>query len=153
MDLTHDKLMHQGAALVIQTLQLIEEDQVRAISQKEASTVKSAPKLFKETCQIDWNQSLDTIYNHIRGLSPYPTAWTYLYDEDQKQILKLYEVRKELEPHTYKVGQVIVAKKMLKIAVHQGYIVLEKIQLEGKKAMPVKELLNGLRLSEKANVR
>lgn len=149
----HDKLMHQGAALVIQTLQLIEEDQVRAISQKEASTVKSAPKLFKETCQIDWNLSLDTIYNHIRGLSPYPTAWTYLYDEDQKQILKLYEVRKELEPHTYKVGQVIVAKKMLKIAVHQGYIVLEKIQLEGKKAMPVKELLNGLRLSEKANVR
>jgi len=149
----HDKLMYQGAALVIQTLQLIEEDQVRAISQKEASTVKSAPKLFKETCQIDWNQSLDTIYNHIRGLSPYPTAWTYLYDEDQKQILKLYEVRKELEPHTYKVGQVIVAKKMLKIAVDQGYIVLEKIQLEGKKAMPVKELLNGLRLSEKANVR
>lgn len=149
----HDKLMYQGADLVIKTLHLIYNDNVEPISQKEISLIKLAPKIHRDTCKINWNKSLDSIYNHIRGLSPYPAAWTHLYDDDQEQLLKIYEVQKITAQHNSKVGTLLQEKKSLKVAVKDGYIILKKIQLEGKKAMPVDTLLNGLKLSEKANVR
>jgi methionyl-tRNA formyltransferase len=149
----HDTLMVQGAYLVVKTIELIESDTATFISQKEAIEINPAPKIHRDTCKINWNDDLDVIYNHIRGLSPYPTAWTALYNEENEQLLKLYEVQKENVEHKKPSGALVADKTSLKIAVKNGYISLEKVQLQGKRAMSVQELLNGLKLSKNAYVR
>ncbi len=149
----HDILMLEGANLVLRTLNLIAKGVANPIPQKEVKSLKIAPKIHRETCKIDWNKDLDTIYNHIRGLSPYPTAWTKLHDNEQTLLLKVYEVDKKFILHQYETGLVIINKSFMKIAVKNGFLELKKIQLEGKKAMKVHELLNGLKLSKNAFVR
>lgn len=148
----HDNLMELGANLVLKTVKLIEEGTVTPIKQEETKELKPAHKIHKETCRINWELPIDDIYNHIRGLSPYPTAWTNLTNEDKTVPFKIYMASKEIEEHDLKNGSLIATKKELKIAVKDGFIILLEIQLPGKRKMDVKDVLNGLKLSEKAHV-
>lgn len=149
----HDKLMVLGAELVLRTVDLISEDRVMTEKQVVGEEIKSAYKIYKETRQIDWNKSIDEIHNHIRGLSPYPTAWTNLINDGETIFLKIYKASKERESHKHKIGKIVVSRKELRVATEFGYIKLEEIQLPGKKKMPVSALLNGLKLTENAQIR
>jgi methionyl-tRNA formyltransferase len=139
----HDKLMHTGSKLVLTTANSIKTNTAETVPQKNASDIKTAYKLNKENCKIDWNKSLDNIYNHIRGLSPYPAAWCTLVNGKDQLDIKIYKADKEYMNHNHTIGSVISTKKELKIAVASGFIVLQEIKLPGKRAMDVKSLLNG----------
>lgn len=149
----HDKLMHLGANLVLNTTELIANE--KAITKKQViqGTLKSAYKIYKETCKINWTKPIEEIYNLIRGLSPYPTAWTNLINNGETIFLKIYLVSMQKEAHDIEVGKVIATKKELKVAVEGGFIGLEEIQLSGKKRMPISALLNGLKLADNAQIR
>lgn len=138
----HDKLMHLGSDLVIDTLKLIKANNVTTTIQPEKIT-KAAYKIHTETCKINWNDSLDNIYNLIRGLNPYPAAWTNFTNDEKESKLKIFEVEKELENHTHEVGKVITDKKTIKIATKEGYLKVLSLQLSGKKRMDTPSLLNG----------
>ena len=148
----HDNLMHLGADLVLKTVKQIQNGKVVRTKQDFDSDVKSAPKIHKETCQIDWNQSLEQVYNQIRGLSPYPTSWTTLMNNDEEIFLKIYKAIKEKEEHNLKKGQIIYTKKEMKVAVKGGYILLLEIQLPGKRKMEIRDVLNGLKLAKTATM-
>ena len=148
----HDKLMYLGADLVLETINKIENKEIIPSKQQEEAPLKEAHKLHKETCEIDWQQNIPTIYNFIRGLSPYPTAWTTLYNGEEELFLKIYLAKKDLEFHQLKIGSIVATKKELKVAVMGGFINLLEIQLPGKRKMATKEVLNGLKLTKNAYV-
>src|SRR5690606_17841703 len=102
-----------------------------------------AHKLNKDNCKIDWKASLETIYNLIRGLSPYPAAWCTLLNGNDTLDVKIYKVEKEVISHSNRVGAIISTKKEIKVAVSNGYIIIKEIKLPGRRAMDVKSLLNG----------
>ena len=147
----HDKLMHLGAGLVTETVALIQKDKVTTYKQPELEE-KSASKLNPANCKIDWTASLDAIYNKIRGLNPFPAAWTTIYNNDQEIAAKIYAVKKEVAHHQKKGGKIIYSKKELKVAVQNGYIIIEEIKLAGKKKMDVKSLLNGYVFTEESKM-
>lgn len=144
----HDKLMNLGAALIVKTVAAIKQGTVNPIPQSglmQESEIKHAPKIFKEDCQIDWAKDNSTIYNFIRGLSPYPTAYTHL----DNKVLKVYKTEKELVPHSYEAGSFISdGKTYLKVATLDGFIKLREIQIEGKKRMDVADFLRGYKSEE-----
>lgn len=146
----HDKLMLLGAETVIETLTLIENGNLVTRIQKENPELKTAYKLNKENCKIDWTKSAEEIYDLIRGLSPYPTAWCYVQDKNQEWNVKINEAKMTLEKHSILNGSLICSKKEMKIAVKDGYIEIVSIQFPGKKLMNVGELLNGMAFSENA---
>ncbi len=148
----HDKLMTLGADLVAKTLLDIEKGTIDPKSQANEGTLKEAPKIFKEDCRINWSQDGKDIENFIKGMSPYPTAWTHLNQERETVILKIFEATFIKMSHNSKIGSIIKSKKELKIAVRDGFIVLLKIQLPGKRAMNILEVLNGLQLKENAYI-
>jgi len=148
----HDKLMHLGAATVVKTVARIQEGNFETTKQPDSNDLKDAHKLFKETCQIDWNQSAEDIYNFIRGLSPYPAAWTTLTNGEQSLTTKIYKANVEVEKHELPTGSLIFTKKEMKVAVQGGYLNLDEIQLQGKKRMLVRDLLNGLNLEKNAKM-
>ncbi|WP_201288796.1 methionyl-tRNA formyltransferase [Polaribacter septentrionalilitoris] len=143
----HDRMMHTGAQLVSKTVDLIATNKVTTIKQPELEE-KSAPKLNPENTKINWNDSLDHIYNKIRGLNPFPTAWTYIYNNNEKILAKVYAIRKEKEDHRFEIGKLITSKKELKVAVQNGFIIIDEIKLSGKKKMDSKSLLNGFSFSK-----
>lgn len=147
----HDKLMEVGSNLVVKTVQQIEKGIVKTVKQPEIEE-KSAPKIFTETCKINWDNSLSDIYNLIRGLNPYPAAWTTLINNDDEIKVKIYDVKKESASHQHKPGKVITSKNDIKVAVNGGYIIIESLQLAGKKQMDSKSLLNGFRFHENAHM-
>lgn len=149
----HDKLMTTGAQLVIKTLQAIEEGPVKTISQKEAGDLKSAHKLTKENTRIDWSRPMDDTYNFIRGLSPYPSAWTMLTNGNDEVMMKIYETEKEPSETREETGSIIQEDKNVKISMPGGYLVLKEVQLPGKRKMAVKDLLNGYNFFPNAKVR
>lgn len=135
----HDRLMLQGAELVLKSVQAIESGNYQPIPQDE-SLVSSAPKIFSETCEINFNQSTQKVHDFIRGLSPYPTAWTMLNDLK----LKIYKAEQNIEIHDFPIGKFISDNKNhLKIATKDGFINLLELQLQGRKRMNVKAFLNG----------
>ncbi len=148
----HDKLMHIGAQLVLKTVHAIENDNYPQIDQSDLITanepVKNAPKIFKTDCRIDWNRSEDEIHNKIRGLSPYPAAFTDFVSPDGKIIpVKIFRSRKENKMHVLATTTIITdSKSYIKIAVKNGYILLDEIQIAGKKRMAVDEFLRGFQL-------
>ncbi len=146
----HDKLMNIGSNCVVKTLQLIETNKAQTTHQADNPKIKTAYKLNKENCKIDWTKSVTEIYNLIRGLSPYPSAWCVFKDEDQEWNVKIYESYAIKEKHTFSVGQLIATKNEIKVAVKDGFIQINNLQFPGKRKMLVKELLNGIRFSEKA---
>lgn len=148
----HDRLMYLGAETVIKTVERIQNGNFETTKQVTNNELKVAHKIHRETCEIDWSKPLDEIYNFIRGLSPYPAAWTTLFNADQKIITKIYKTSLLPEQHKLATGSLVFNKKELKVAVQGGYINLEEIQLQGKKRMYVKDVLNGLNLDKNAKM-
>ncbi len=148
----HDRLMLLGALLVIRTVKQIENDSVTTFQQKGMSPLKIAPKISKETCEIDWRKSIEEIYDHIRGLSPYPTAWSTLMNGNDAIFIKIYSAAKQFEAHNFEVGKVLFDKKTMKVAVHGGFIQLMEIQLAGRRKMEIQDALNGGNFSESAHM-
>jgi methionyl-tRNA formyltransferase len=146
----HDRLMNLGSATVLETLALIERGNVTTTIQKENPEIKTAYKLNKENCKIDWTKPAVEIYNLIRGLSPYPSAWCFISDKNEEWNVKIHEAKMTLEHHNYSIGSLICSKKEMKIAVKDGFIQLLSIQFPGKKKMSTPELLNGMTFSENA---
>lgn len=148
----HDRLMQLGAKTVLKTVERIQNDNFETTKQPNNEDLKVAYKIHRETCEIDWNKPIEDIYNFIRGLSPYPAAWTTLENADSKIITKIYKANILLEHHNLGIGTLVFDKKEMKVAVQEGYLNLEEIQLQGKKRMQVKDLLNGLNLEENAKM-
>lgn len=148
----HDRLIHLGSKTVINTLELIEKGNVITTIQKDASEIKSAFKLNKENCKIDWTKSALEINNLIRGLSPYPAAWCILSDKKEEWNVKIYDTKVLFEDHDLTTGTLICTKKEMKIAVENGYIQILNLQFPGKKKMTASEFLNGISFSTEAKV-
>ncbi|WP_297706981.1 methionyl-tRNA formyltransferase [uncultured Eudoraea sp.] len=146
----HDSLMILGAELVLKTVSLIENNQVVTQKQPLESTFKTADKINKETCKINWEEAAENIYNHIRGLSPFPAAWTNLNNDDELIVIKIYKAKWRKEEHNFKPGSVLFTKKELKVASSGGYVYLTELQLPGKRKMAVIDVLNGLKIKESA---
>lgn len=146
----HDKLMFLGANTVVDTVDLILSGQENPIPQTELiqaekMNLKAAPKIFKETCQINWNQSAQAVHNFIRGLSPYPAAWSTLLDaEGEKRVVKIFQSRIVDRQHQLAMGSILQEEKdELLVAVQDGFIAIEMMQLPGKKRLPIGDLLRG----------
>ena len=143
----HDKLMLQGGETVLRTVEAIVGGNVTAIAQDDMSVgeLRPAPKIFRDTCHINWQGSVDGVYNFVRGMSPYPAAWCELVNaNDEVVALKIYSVSKEYAQHDKVAGTIVTdGKNYIKVAVAGGYISLDEVQLAGKKRMPVADLLRG----------
>ena len=144
----HDKLMVLGAQLVLKTIDAVINDDIKSRPQssfiQNESELKPAPKIFKETCEIDWNKPAQEVHNFVRGLSPYPAAWTEFEVNGEKLNFKIFDTKVIIEPHSYSAGKIIIDNKTtLQVAVQDGFIEILDIQLSGKKRMKVKDFLNG----------
>jgi methionyl-tRNA formyltransferase len=148
----HDRLMELGSKTVIDTLEMIEKGNVSTIIQKDTADIKTAYKLNKENCKIDWTKSAQEINNLIRGLSPYPAAWCFFEDKNEEWNVKIYEAKIISEEHNHPIGSLICTKKEMKIAVRNGFIQILNLQFPGKKKMSAPELLNGIAFSAEAKV-
>jgi methionyl-tRNA formyltransferase len=148
----HDRLMVLGSKTVIDTLKVIENGNVITTIQEDDTEIKTAYKLNKENCKIDWTKSGNEINNLIRGLSPYPASWCFLKDKNEELSIKIYEAKLISESHSYEAGSLISSKKEIKIAIKDGFIQILSLQLPGKKRMQVGELLNGITFSDTAKV-
>ncbi|MDR1517304.1 MAG: methionyl-tRNA formyltransferase [Dysgonamonadaceae bacterium] len=150
----HDKLMELGAALVLKTVDAIIDNAVKPISQSDflhpAETLKPAPKLFKETCHVDWGQASETIRNFVRGLSPYPAAWTELVLPDKTRLsFKILDASIAEKPHSLLSGSIETDNKsVVNVASADGFVSLLDIQLAGKKRMKIKDFLNGFKFPD-----
>lgn len=146
----HDRLMALGQDTVIKTLQFIESGTATTTVQPQEGDLKTAYKLNRENCKIDWNAPGKAIHNLIRGLSPYPAAWSFIKDGGQEWNVKFYEARFIPDNHIHSPGQIISGKKEIKIAVDGGYIEVVSLQFPGKKRMTAAELLNGMQFTTEA---
>ena len=147
----HDKLMVMGAGMVTETVGLLLEDKIDAIPQEKLINddieLKSAPKIFRETCQLDFGMTVENAHNFVRGLSPYPAAWAELKFPELSEplVLKIFETKPEITAHNLKPGTVLSdGKKEAKIALADGYLHLISIQAPGKKRMNTGDFLRGL---------
>lgn len=151
--IVHDRLMLLGGTLVIETVNAIINGTVKSIPQEEMAVVgelRPAPKIFKDTCRIDWNNSVKKIYDHVRGLSPYPAAWTELYQPDAELLspVKIYQTEKIVKAHTRQAGSIETdGKTYLHVAVADGFIDVKSLQLPGKKRLSTEELLRGFKIT------
>lgn len=147
----HDKLMNAGTDLVIETIERIAAGAIAPVDQQtiEPQVVRDAPKIFKETCRIDWSASCDTIRNLVRGLSPYPAAWSELHKEGASPIgVKIFRVHAEICPadRLPASGTLVTdGRTFMKVACADGYLFLDELQLAGKKRMAVADLLRGFK--------
>jgi len=147
----HDKLMQLGAELVNETVALIKNNSATTYKQPELEE-KSASKLDPSNCKIDWTASLEVTYNKIRGLNPFPAAWTNIHNNGEIISAKIYKIKKEIAVHQFESGKIIWTKNELKVAVKNGYIWIGDIKLAGKKKMDAKSLLNGYVFTENAKM-
>ena len=143
----HDRMMMQGAALVQKTVDLIAEGKAEAIDQEQFMTdepLRPAPKIFKETCEIKWT-STEEVYNFVRGLSPYPAAWTTLHTQDRKEVvMKIFKTRKETAlPDVKEPTLQTDGKTYLRVALPDGHLYLTEVQISGKKRMQIADFLRG----------
>ena len=147
----HDKLMNAGTDLVVETIERIASGAIAPVDQQtiEPQVVRDAPKIFKETCRIDWSASCDTIRNLVRGLSPYPAAWSELHKEGASPIgVKIFRVYAETCPadRLPAPGTLVTdGRTFMKVACADGYLFLDELQLAGKKRMAVADLLRGFK--------
>jgi methionyl-tRNA formyltransferase len=147
----HDKLMMKGGNLIIKTIDIINKGTINPISQNSLikSEIKLAPKINKEFCKIDFNLSCIKVHNFMRGLSPYPAAWCNI--NEIADSIKIFKSTYSIEKHSYATGKLLTDNKnFIKIAVTDGYIIIDELQLSGKKRMSVKEFLNGYNFSSEA---
>lgn len=152
----HDKLMHLGSDLVLETIDNLLADNVHPVPQSEFSSeepLRPAPKIFKETCRIDWSGGVKRVYDFVRGLSPYPAAWTELIADGKKSVLKIYAASKEFCAPAEHPGTVVTdGKNYLKVVLADGYLKLEQVQIAGKKRMEVTDFLRGFRVADDLRV-
>ena len=147
----HDVLMELGSKTVVATVELIEKGNIKPHEQKEGD-YHPAPKLNKENCRIQWDKSLEKIFNHIRGLNPYPGAWTML-ENDRKMIeIKIYNGRMLVEKHSLSPGSIVASKKQLLVATENGYLEITDLKMSGKKRMDAISLLNGYAFEKDARM-
>ena len=150
----YDRLMHKGAKLVLKTVQAIEMGIYPQEPQDETGEIHHAPKIFKETCEIDWSQPVKKVHNFIRGLSPYPVAWTML-NEKTCRIYRASMVENEnltqlSAEERASIGSFLTdGKKYLHLQCADGLLAVEELQLEGKKRMGIEEFLRGYRLENR----
>ncbi len=138
----HDILMELGSKTVVQTVEMIQKGDINPIMQKEGDFYP-APKLNKDNCRIQWHQPLGKIINHIRGLSPYPGAWTMLDNNGNEIEIKIYNGYVVPEEHEMTPGSILVSKKHLRVAAENGFLEITDIKIAGKKRMDAISLLNG----------
>ena len=160
VEVIHDKLMNLGGRLVTETVDAILAGTVKPVPQEELvnlseEELRPAPKIFKDTCRIDWTKGVKAVYDFVRGLSPYPAAWTELVNVDgSSQVLKIFQTEKNFFSHGEKIGTVSTdGKTYLRVALADGYLNIQSLQLAGKKRMPVADFLRGLKVTEGLCVR
>ncbi len=139
----HDRLMEMGAKLVVQTLDGLAENSIDEKPQPMVDQPKNAFKIFKEDTRIDWDQNSETVHNFIRGMSPYPAAFTSIKIGEDQKFLKVFKGQFEIETHDKTPGRLTIDKYQFKIFTKDGFYLPEEVQLEGKKRMSVKDFLNG----------
>lgn len=146
VEIVHDKLMTLGGRLVVETVDAILDGSVKPISQDEMAVVgelRPAPKIFKDTCRVNWDQPVKRIYDFIRGLSPYPAAWSeWTNPAGETVAVKIFESEKVMEAHCLAPGTILTdGKNYLKVAAADGFVNILSLQLPGKKRLMTKELL------------
>jgi methionyl-tRNA formyltransferase len=147
----HDKMKYAGAELLVRTVRAIAKGHPPLIDQaalvKKQGELKTAPKIFTENCRVNWDQETDVVYNHIRGLAPYPAAWTVMRNQaGEEKILKIFAAEKEILPVNEKPGTLLTDdENVLEITCRDGVVRLTRIQLEGKKKMDTPEFLRGIK--------
>lgn len=154
----HDKLMVMGAEMVCETVDNIIAGKVEAIEQEEligGEVLRPAPKIFKDTCHLDFSRGVKDLYNQVRGLSPYPAAWCELVSPTGEAIgVKVFEARVRECDHSQPFGSIVTdGKKSIEVACQGGYLSLVSLQLAGKKRLTVEELLRGFSLTNQYTVR
>lgn len=165
VEYVYDGLMHLGAKICIETLEAIitanghpetiaQDDYPPSFLLPPPSTLKTAPKIFKETCEIDWSKTAKQVYDFVRGLSPYPGAWTTLVSADGKEtVLKIYQTRKTgLDCHA-ETGTLRIDGKQLQVATGDQWLQLEELQLAGKKRMAAHDFLNGVKNIDQCRIK
>jgi len=147
VEYVYDGLMHLGADICLQTLDriLAADGFPVSIPQQETNELKPAPKIFKETCEVNWDLPSKRVYDFVRGLSPYPGAWTTLVSPDGKEtVLKLFRTTKTTQP-TCGVGHIVADRKHLYIGTADHLLQIDELQLAGKKRMDATAFLNGMK--------
>ncbi len=139
----HDRLMEIGAKLVVETLDGLAEGELTEIPQNQKENPKTAYKIFKEDTKIDWEKEVEVIHNFIRGMSPYPAAFTILEVGGEQKILKIFKGKFQKIEHSKEHGEIGISKNEFKIYAKNGVYFPEELQLEGKKRMNLKDFLNG----------
>lgn len=139
----HDRLMEIGAKLVVETLDGLAEGKLTEIPQNQKENPKTAYKIFKEDTKIDWEKEVEVIHNFIRGMSPYPAAFTILEVGGEQKILKIFKGKFQKIEHSKENGEIEISKNEFKIYTKNGVYFPEELQLEGKKRMNLKDFLNG----------
>jgi methionyl-tRNA formyltransferase len=139
----HDRLMEIGAKLVVETLDGLAEGKLTEIPQNQKENPKTAYKIFKEDTKIDWEKEVEVIHNFIRGMSPYPAAFTILEVGGEQKILKIFKGKFQKIEHSKENGEIEISKNEFKIYAKNGVYFPEELQLEGKKRMNLKDFLNG----------
>jgi len=147
----HNRLMMLGSKLVVKTVNAI-QNQTITIKPQTNKIVRLAPKLNQDNCKINWQDDLVYIHNKIRGLSPYPTAWCFLKNGNKSIKLKLYKTSIEKISHYYKIGSLVYDKKTLKVACKNGWLIINELQLAGKKKITAQDFLNGFVFTEGATL-
>ncbi|MBR4920280.1 MAG: methionyl-tRNA formyltransferase [Prevotella sp.] len=148
VEYVYDGLMHLGAKICLETLERImaADGHPECMPQEDNGDLKSAPKIFKETCEIDWTKTAKQVYDFVRGLSPYPGAWTTLVAPDgKKTVLKIYKTSKTGNACHAEAGQLKIDGKRLLVATADEWLSVEELQLAGKKRMAVRDFLNGMK--------
>ncbi len=141
----HDKLAETGKKLIIETLNRLENNSIQPQPQENQAELKPAPKIFKEDCKIEWSEPIEKIHNKIRGLSPYPAAWTNFMKDKESKFVKIYKGHFERNSDSNEnSGEISFEQNLIKIALSDGHYFIEELQPEGKKRMSSKEFINGL---------
>lgn len=148
----HDRLMEMGAKLVVKTLDGLAENSIQVKPQPEVQNPKNAFKIFKENTKINWENSANTVYNFVRGMSPYPAAFTALKIGEEVKSLKIFEGKFDNEDHLKNPGTLEIDKHQFKVYTKNGFYFPLEVQLEGKKRMKVKDFLNGFREFENISI-
>ncbi|WP_185876804.1 methionyl-tRNA formyltransferase [Blattabacterium cuenoti] len=144
------RLKKISGSIIIKTLEGIIKNTIKPIPQKKIDILINAPKISNKDCRIEWNKpSIESIYNKIRGLCPYPTAWTLLFLNKKIMRFKIFTVKKILKKHSFPIGSILINSLYeMKVSVKEGFISIIEGQIEGRKRMNVKNLINGIKIKK-----
>ncbi|WGH27914.1 MAG: methionyl-tRNA formyltransferase [Candidatus Bostrichicola ureolyticus] len=144
-----NRMAYIGADLVIETVKGLVNKNIKSIPQPKCKNLKIAPKIYRKDCRIDWNLSIDFIFNKIRGFSPYPAAWTLLYLDEYPLQFKIYRSDIIKQIHNKYIKEIIITKSSINIAVKNGYILILEGQIEGRRKMCAIDIINGIKNKKK----